>query len=507
MQFPRIFAPPHPHFPSRRAFLKRAGSGIGLLTLATLLDDALLHPAAAAPSVASSQIITNPLTPRAAHFPARAKSVIWLFMNGGPSQVDTWDYKPELQKRDGQELAGFDKNTGFFANAVGGLMKSPFPFAQHGQSATWVSGLFPNLTRHVDKMAFIHSCFTESNNHSPALFAINSGIARMGFPSVGAWVTYGLGSVSQNLPAFVVMYDTLGRGLPKGNSLNWSAGFLPGVFQGTALKAQGAPIEDLSRAGGMTSEQQRRQLDLIARLNRHGAPGHSAPAAITPRHIDPYDAELSARVESFELAYRMQMAAPEALDVDREPDHIKRLYGLDQPKATHFARQCLTARRLVERGVRFVQVYSGGMENQLSWDGHMDLAGNHAGFAQETDQPIAGLLADLEQRGLFDDTLVIWGGEFGRLPLAQKGDKPGRDHNPHAFTVWLAGGGTRGGTHHGATDEIGHRAVQDRVSINDLHATILHLLGLDHERLTYRYQGRDFRLTDVAGNVVREVIA
>ena len=496
MDAPRIFAPPHPHFRSRRQFLRRAGNGFGLLALSGLLDNLLVRPAGAA----SIPTVANPLFPRTSHFPGKAKSVIWLFMNGGPSPVDTWDYKPELEKRDGQDIAGFDKNTGFFANAVGGLMKSPFKFSRQGQSGAWVSELFPAMAQHVDKMAFVHSCFTESNNHSPALFAVNSGIARMGFPSVGAWVTYGLGSVSQNLPAFVVMYDTLGRGLPKGNSLNWGAGFLPGVFQGTALKAQGAPIEDLSRSKEMGPQQQRRQLDLIARLNK-------AKAQAAAQHQDPIDAELSARVESFELAYRMQMAAPEALDIDGEPEHVKRLYGLDRPKATHFARQCLTARRLVERGVRFVQIYSGGMENQLSWDGHMDILGNHAGFAQETDVPIAGLLADLAQRGLLDDTLVIWGGEFGRLPLAQKGDKPGRDHNPHAFTVWMAGGGAKGGVHHGATDEIGHRAVQDRVSINDLHATILHLLGLDHEKLTYRYQGRDFRLTDVAGNVVKEIVA
>jgi hypothetical protein len=500
MDLQHLFGAPHPQFRSRRDFLKRGGNGFGLLALSALLDGLLVRPAGAAPSIPSlTTPPTNPLLPRVSHFPARAKSVIWLFMNGGPSQVDTFDYKPELEKRDGQDLAGFDKQTGFFANAVGGLMKSPFKFSRHGRSGSWVSELFPAMAQHVDKMAFVHSCFTESNNHSPALFAVNSGIARMGFPSVGAWVTYGLGSVSQNLPAFVVMYDTLGRGLPKGNALNWGAGFLPGVYQGTALKAQGAPIEDLSRATGMGPAEQRRQLDLIARLN-------GRRAAAPDRH-DPFDAELSARVESFELAYRMQMAAPEALDIDAEPEHIKRLYGLDRPKATHFARQCLTARRLVERGVRFVQIYSGGMENQLSWDGHIDIAGNHGGFAQETDVPVAGLLADLAQRGLLDDTLVIWGGEFGRLPLAQKGDKPGRDHNPHAFTVWMAGGGAKGGVHHGATDEIGHRAVQDRVSINDLHATILHLLGLDHEKLTYRYQGRDFRLTDVAGNVVNEIIA
>src|SRR5215213_10269465 len=415
MEIPTLFAPPHPHFRSRRDFLRRAGNGFGLLALSGLLD-LLVRPAGASP-------VTNPLFPRTSHFPAKAKSVIWLFMNGGPSQVDTWDYKPELEKRDGQTLAGFDKNTGFFANAVGGLMKSPFKFSRHGQSGTWVSELFPAMAQHVDKMAFVHSCFTESNNHSPALFAVNSGIARMGFPSVGAWVTYGLGSVSQNLPAFVVMYDTLGRGLPKGNALNWGAGFLPGVFQGTALKAQGAPIGDLLRSPEMNDAQQRRQLDLIAKLNKR---------AIAEQN--PIDAELSARVESFELAYRMQMAAPEALDVDREPEHVKKLYGLDVPKATHFARQCLIARRMVERGVRFVQIYSGGMENQRSWDGHNDIAGNHRGFAEETDRPIAGLLADLQQRGLLDQTLVIWGGEFGRLPVAQKSEKPGRDHNPHAFT-------------------------------------------------------------------------
>jgi hypothetical protein len=491
MSIPAFFAPPSPAFASRRDFLKRAGNGLGLVALSSLLGDQLLRPSVASAAGA----VVNPLAPRPVHFPAKAKSVIWLFMNGGPSQVDTWDYKPELERADGKELAGFDKQTGFFANQVGGVMKSPFKFARHGKSGTWVSDLFPAMAKHVDKMAFIHSCHTESNNHSPALFMINSGIPRMGFPSVGAWVTYGLGSESQNLPAFVVMYDTLGRGLPKGQSLNWGAGFLPGIFQGTALKAQGSPIDDLSRARGMSEAQQRSQLDLLAKLNRRSVEQH------------PHEAELSARVESFELAYRMQMAAPEALDIDREPESIKQLYGLDRPKSTHFARQCLIARRMVERGVRFVQIYSGGMENQLSWDGHMDILGNHGGFAQETDVPIAGLLADLEARGLLDETLVIWGGEFGRLPLAQKGQKPGRDHNPHAFTVWFAGGGVKGGVHHGETDEIGHRAVKDRVSVNDLHATILHLLGLDHERLTYRYLGRDFRLTDVAGHVVREIIA
>jgi hypothetical protein len=279
--------------------------------------------------------------------------------------------------------------------------------------------------------------------------------------------------------------------VPKGHAQNWGAGFLPGVFQGTAFKPQGDPIDNLRRPAEMGDAQQRAQLDLLKKLN-----------AKSPES----EADLSARVESFELAYRMQMAAPEALDINKETKETQNLYGLDNPKATHFAKQCLIARRLVERGVRFVQIYSGGMENDLSWDGHSNIKKNHGGFAMETDQPIAGLLADLDQRGLLDSTLVIWGGEFGRLPIVQKGSG-GRDHNPHAFTVWMAGGGVKGGVHHGATDEIGFKAVEDRVSINDLHATVLHVLGLDHKRLTYRYNGRDFRLTDVAGNVVDKILA
>jgi hypothetical protein len=489
MSQPHLIATPPSHYASRRQFLRRAGSGAGMLALAALLQDQGLLPAAhaAAPGVA-----INPMAPRQSHFPSKAKNVIWLFMNGGPSQVDTWDYKPELAKRDGQDLAGFDKNTGFFTDQVGPLMKSPFNFAQHGESGAWVSEIFPKMAEHVDQMAFIHSCFTKTNNHSPALFEINTGMSRMGFPCMGAWVTYGLGSENRNLPGFVAMYDTLGRGLPKGHAQNWGAGFLPGVFQGTALNAQGAPINNLYRREGMTDAQQQAQLALLQRLNKHQAASG--------------EADLAARIESFELAYRMQMAAPEALDINSEPAHIRELYGIDNPKCQHFAKQVLTARRLVERGVRFVQIYSGGMENERSWDGHTNIKDNHSQFAGETDIPIGALLTDLKQRGLFDETLVIWCGEFGRLPIVQKGGT-GRDHNPHAFTTWLAGGGTKGGVHYGSTDEIGHKAVVDRVSVNDLHATVLHLLGMDHEKLTYRYNGRDFRLTDVAGRVVKEVVA
>jgi hypothetical protein len=325
---------------------------------------------------------------------------------------------------------------------------------------------------------------------------MNTGVTRMGYPSVGSWVTYGLGCNSANLPSFVVMSDPKDRGLPKGNASNWNAGFLPSVYQGTWLKPKGEPIANLKRPAALTDAGQRAQLDLMAQLNRHGLPG------------SPIESELAARIESFELAYRMQTAAPEAFDVTNEPEHIRKLYGLDQPKCAHMAAQCLTARRMVERGVRFVQIYSGGMENQLSWDCHMDLAGNHGGFAAEVDQPFGALLTDLEQRGLLDETLVICAGEFGRLPVSQKGDKPGRDHNPHAFTVWLAGAGVRGGFHHGQTDDLGHKAAVDKVSVRDFHATVLASLGLDHEALTYRFQGLDQKLTGVEpARVVKEIFA
>jgi hypothetical protein len=474
--------------PPRRELLRRAGAGFGLVALGGLLAER--GGAAAAETVPGD----HPLAARPGHLPARAKSVIWLFINGGPSHVDTFDHKPELARREGQELPGFDRTTGFFAGAVGGLMPSPFEFRRHGQSGAWVSSLFPHLARHVDRMAFLKSCWTDSNNHAPALLKINTGAARMGFPCTGSWVTYGLGSETNDLPGFVVMYDTKGRGLPKGYAQNWSAGFLPGVFQGTGIDTAGTPIPNLARLQGLTDAQQRAQFDLAARLNGR----HLAATG---------DAALEARIESFELAYRMQMAAPEALDLARESRETAALYGLDDPTCGHFARQCLIARRLVERGVRFVQIYSGGEENQKSWDGHSDIRGNHSGFAAETDRPIAALLEDLARRGLLDETLVVWGGEFGRLPIAQKGAQPGRDHNPHAFTVWMAGGGVRGGVTHGATDEVGFRAVEDRVSVHDLHATILHLVGLDHRRLTYRFNGRDFRLTDVAGVVVDDILA
>ena len=461
---------------TRRQMLARSGLGIGSLAFANLLQ-------------AGGAI--NPLAAKKPHFPAKAKAIIWIFINGGHSQVDTWDYKPELAKYDGKPLPNFDKNTGFFAKSVGGLMKSPFEFTKHGECGKPVSSLFPHLAKHVDSMAFVHSLWTESNNHSPALFMMNTGLPRMGSPSVGSWATYGLGSENENLPGFVVMSDPKGRGLPKGHASNWTSGFLPGVFQGTWLKPTGDPIDNL-KAGASDKEQQN-QLELMAKLNK--------------LNLHEGDRELEARIKSFELAYRMQSAAPEAMEIAKETKETQQLYGVGRKECDHMAKQCLTARRLVERGVRFVQIYSGGMENQLSWDGHIDIQYNHTQFAGETDRPVAALLTDLKNKGLLDSTLVVWAGEFGRLPISQTGAKPGRDHNPHANTIWMAGGGSKGGTSYGATDEFGFKAAENRVDVHDLHATMLHLMGMDHEKLTYFHNGRNYRLTDVAGKVIKEVVA
>lgn len=478
--------PVHLRLPSRRRFLQQAGLGCGSLALASLLhEEGLL----AAPAQA------DPLAVREPHFPARAGSVIWLFMTGGPSQVDTFDYKPELQRRDGQTLAGADPRTGFFTTS-GRCLKSPFAFRQHGQSASWVSELFPHTSRHVDDMAFLHSCYSSQNNHAPASIEISAGVNRPGYPSMGSWVTYGLGSLNRNLPAFVVMHDAK----PRGDDNIWSPGFLPKTYQPLLLDARRREeIANLSRSTGMGDSQQRAQLDLLRQLNQDHQQRH------------PLEADLAARIESYELAYRMQTAAPEALDITRESETVKNLYGLNRRESATIARQCLIARRLVERGVRFVQIFSsasrisGGAVADVPWDGHNDIDVNHRDCAASNDQPVAGLLTDLKARGLLDSTLVVWGGEFGRTSDSQ--GSRGRDHNPHAHTIWMAGGGVKGGVHHGRTDDFGYKAVDQRVSVHDIQATVLHLLGLDHTRLTYRFNGRDFRLTDVAGHVLRDIIA
>ena len=469
---------------SRRRFLQNTGLGFGSLALASMLH----RESCAAPS-----LITDPMALKSPHFPAKVKSIIWLFMTGGPSQVDTWDYKPELQKRDGQDLAGADPQTGFFSTS-GKCLKSPFGWQQHGESASWVSSIFPHLSKHVDKMCFLHSMYLKQNNHAPASIELMCGTNRPGLPALGAWMTYGLGSMNQDLPSYVVLHDTR----PRGDDQIWSAGFLPKSYQALSLDARRKEtVDNLLRDSKHSDTQQRAQLDLIRQLNQDHA-------AARPTQTD-----LAARINSYELAYRMQMAAPEALDLSKETSETARLYGLDNPECATFARQCLLSRRLVERGVRFVQIFAGkgvagdGSVNDVPWDCHSDLESNHRSCGMHTDQPAAALLTDLAARGLLDSTLVIWGGEFGRTSDSQ-GSK-GRDHNPNGFTIWLAGAGVKGGFHYGETDEFGYKAVTNKVHVNDLHATLLHLLGLEHTKLTYRFNGRDYRLTDVAGNVISDI--
>jgi hypothetical protein len=455
---------------NRRQFLARAGGGLGLVALADLMTDA----ATAAPSA------DDPLAPQPPHFAPKAKSVIWLFMEGAPSAVDLFDPKPELDKNHGKRIA-----IDVFNGNPGPLMKSPFKFHRYGDCGAWVCEKYTNVARHMDEIALVKSCFTESNDHVPALYQINTGVPRAGLPTAGAWITYGLGSENRNLPGFVVLGNNQGI---KGGPLNWSAGFLPTTYQGTLFRAEGNPILNLARPQHVAREDQRAQLDLLARLNEEHLNRHAG------------EPDLTARINSFELAYRMQMEAADLASFSRETAQTRRLYGLDDKASRSFGGKCLLARRLVERGVRFVQVYSDG-----EWDAHGDLAGNHTGHCAATDKPIHALLTDLKRRGLLESTLVIWGGEFGRMPVSQGNN--GRDHNPKGFLVWMAGAGIKGGVSYGETDEIGYRAAVDPVTVHDLHATMLHLLGIDHRRLTYMHNGRRYRLTDVAGNLLTKILA
>jgi hypothetical protein len=470
--------------PARRQFLSNSGLGFGALALASLLGRD-----AAANTSAGSAIPTLP------HHPPRAKRVIWLFMTGAPSQVDTWDYKPELQSRSGESLPGADQQVGFFQTS-GKCLASPFKWAQHGQSGTWVSDIFPHLSQHVDEMTFIHSMHLRANNHAPAAMELMCGLNRPGMPSMGAWLDYGLGTMNDNLPSFVVMHERK----PRGDDQIWSAGFLPKSHQALAIDARRpVAIDNLSLRQGQSLAAQRAELDLLAAVN-------GAHAAARPTQAD-----LAARITSFELAYRMQTAAPEAIDLAQESQATHALYGTEDPKCKVFAKQCLTARRLLERGVRFVQIFAGkgvggdGSVDDVPWDGHSNIETNHRECGLATDRPAAALLADLKSRGMLEDTLVIWGGEFGRTSDSQGGT--GRDHNPGGFTIWLAGGGVKGGFHYGSTDPFGYKAVENKVHVNDLHATLLHLLGINHEQLTYRHNGRNFRLTDVGGSVIPDILA
>jgi hypothetical protein len=470
------------HIWSRRQFLFESCGGISGLALASLLNqDGLLG----AP-------VDSPMAAKKPHFTPRAKSVISLFMSGGVSHVDTFDPKPALRKYAGEPLTGKGEVV-VRQGHPGPLMPSPFTFKKYGQSGMDVSEIFPNIATKVDEIALLRSVYGKSNDHVQATYELNSGVIRMGYPSLGSWVTYGLGSENQSLPAFVVIYDA--RGGPFGGPSDWSAGFMPAMYQGTVFRASDTPIIDLKPPASVTPDEQRARLDLLGKLNEMDAQKY------------PGSSELAARIQSYELAYRMQGTAPEVVDLNNETPVTKKLYGLDNPTTEAFGKQCLMARRLVERGVRFVQLYHGGLgdQNTDTWDAHGDIVSNHTKHAAEVDLPIAGLLTDLKARGLLDSTLVTWQGEFGRMPISQRGT--GRDHNPGTMSMWMAGAKIKGGQTIGASDEFGYKAEQQPIGIHDLHATILHLLGVDHTRLTYRFNGRDMRLTDVYGEPIPQIVA
>ncbi len=460
---------------TRRQMLQMSSAGFGQMALASLLN--ANTPAAN----------TGPLAPKAPHFPAKAKRVIFLFMHGGPSQVDTFDYKPLLERDHGKPLP-FPKPRVFSA-PTGNLLKSPWKFQQYGQSGAWVSELFPHVGKCVDDLCIINGMHGSNSRHGGALLELHTGSDTFVRPSLGSWLTYGLGTENQDLPGFITMCPTLTHG-----GVNaYSSAFLPAVYQGTPLGNASIPSEQakipyIENAEGQPKDLQRLELDLLREINTERMT-QTGP-----------DLALEGRINSFELAFRMQTAAPELQQISDETEATQKAYGLDNPKTKNFGRQCLMARRFIERGVRFVQC-----THSYKWDQHGNLKQDHGNNAMEVDQPIAALLQDLKTRGLLQDTLVLWGGEFGRTPVAQGTD--GRDHNPQGYTMWMAGGGVKPGIRHGSTDDYGYFAVENKVHLHDLHATMLHLLGLDHLKLTYRYAGRDFRLTDVHGEVVHEIIA
>jgi Protein of unknown function (DUF1501) len=459
----------------RRDFLRRAGGGFGLIALTALLAE-------------EGQLwADDPLEPRRVHHPARARSVIFLFMSGGPSHLETFDPKPELQRLHGQPLPeSFGPVATRRNTARNRLLASPCRFHRAGQAGIEVSEWLPHIGGCIDDICVLRACHGDSVTHPESVYLMNTGSILMGRPSLGSWVAYGLGSENRNMPAFVVLPDP--HGWVKGGAPAWSNGFLPASYQGTLMQGGPSPIVHLQNPPGVSAAQQQRTLDLVNGLNRQHLAGRE------------YETDLAGRIAAYELAFRMQSHAPEVVDVSQETAATRRLYGLDQAETAEFGLRCLLARRMVERGVRFVQLYCGDTNG---WDAHSDLVGNHRRLCLQSDKPIAGLLRDLKSRGLLDSTLVLWGGEFGRTPMSE--GLSGRDHNPHGFSMWLAGSGVKGGRVLGATDAVGLRAEEGKVHVHDLHATVLHLLGLNHRRLTFRHNGRNERLTDVEGEVFEEV--
>jgi len=484
---------------SRRQFVWELGAGFGGVALTSMLaDDGFFAKHAYGEPAPAVEGYQDPLAPKMPHFAPKAKRCIFLFIYGGPSSMDTFDYKPELQKRDGQEI---ELETRRGVKKKKRLLGSQRKFKQHGESGLWCSDAFPHISKHMDELCLVKSLYCDSFAHGTALLQINSGEFIQGSPTLGSWLGYGLGTENKDLPGYVVMLDP--RGGPVSGPPNWGSGYMPAVYQGTCFNSKGDPIRNLSPRSGMSREMQRDHIDTLAQLNaQHLAdrPGYS---------------ELPARIASYELAFQLQRTAPEAMDLSQETQKTLDAYGLYDPKGnhklsigpSHFGRQCLTARRMIERGTRYVQIYSGGGHQQQNWDAHNGMEENLDIHACEIDKPIDALLTDLKQRGLLEETLVVWGGEFGRQPVSQD-KKNGRDHNPKGFMYWMAGGGVKGGHQHGETDEFGGEAVVDRHHIRDLHATILHLMGLDHKKLTYFYGGLDRKLTGVKdAEVIHDVIA
>jgi hypothetical protein len=467
----------------RRHFLWNAGGGLGAIALAWMLNRESL--------IAEDTRSSSALSP---HFTPKAKRIVQIFCAGGVSHLDTFDYKPELERLDGKTFEGKGENLGFFGQP-GRLMKSVYPFRQHGKSGAWVSSLLPHLAECVDDVCFIHSMFAKSNNHTPAAFQMNSGFTLNGFPSMGSWLSYGLGTENENLPAFVVLPDP--RGLPAGGSINWTSGFLPANHQGVAFRTQSSePVSDLQTPKSISASARRSDMELLAIMNREFATNN------------PGDSAFAARLRSYELAAQMQSSIPEATDLSQETESMQKMYGLNEAANKGFAKNCLTARRLLVRGVRFVQILNGGSfgSPRINWDGHENVRENHDAQALTMDKPVAALLRDLKQRGMLEDTLFVWTTEFGRGPATQGIGSPGRDHHPSAFTCFLAGAGIKPGIRYGSSDEIGFFTAENKVTIPDFHATILHLLGLDHEKLTFYHNGINRRLTDVHGQVIHGVL-